>query len=296
MMAAASSGVGSIVVVALVLSVSGCGDDQEPPGGAAAAAKRPQISDERKAAIRQFWAHYRRASDRRVNGDTEAALAAYEQALSFDPDHEDALYYRGNMAMESGRFELAQESWRRLLAVNPKSARAHGQLGALYSAGIPGAPFDLEAAETEVLQAHALNREESGPLLKLGEIALLRGDHALARQRLSAALQTNFRSAGALYLSGYLDWLAGDLPAARERLQAAVEISSGVTYSESASSEGNTRKGSRPLLEGGLRYGAALPARWALLRDWRGPISPDRATAEYENLRDLIADPLATSE
>ena len=293
------------VVITLALALSGCSDDPAPadpapadpaPADPAARPQPAQISAERKAAILQFWVHYRRATDLRVSGKTAAALAAYEQALAFDPEHEDALYYAGNMAMESGRFDLAQQSWRHLLEVNPKSARAHGQLGALYCAGIPGAPFDLDMAETEIQRAHALNRGESGPLLKLGEIALLKGDLALARERLSGALQTNFRSTGARYLSGYLDWVAGDLSSAREHLQAAIELGSGSSYSESVSSEGTTAKGSRPLLEGGLHYGGALPAQWARLSDWNDPVTGERTGAEYERLRTLIASELQPSD
>ncbi len=269
--------------------LAGCGGESTPHAVPSAPAVREQLSDERKAAVRQFWTHYRRATDLRVNGHTAQALEAYEQALSFDPRHEDALYYLGNVSLESGQFEKAQRSWRQLVEINSHSARAHGQLGALYAAGIPGAPFDLDVAETEIMRAHTLNREESGPLEKLGEIAVLKGNHSLARQRLGEAQQINHRSPGARYLIGYLDWLASDMASAREHLQAAIELSSGASYSESASSEGNTSKGSRPLLEGGLRYTAALPAQWARLRDWSGPVTQASVSAEYERLQALIA-------
>ena len=111
-----------IAVCLLILAGYEC-EDQPAPTPAVAPAQGG-LSEEGKAAVRQFWIHYRRATDLRIGGQTAQSLAEYERALEFDPDHEDALYYRGNVALERG----------------PHSARAHGQLGALYASGLPGAP------------------------------------------------------------------------------------------------------------------------------------------------------------
>ena len=129
----------TVIAVCLLILVGYECEDQPAPTPAVAPAQGG-LSEEGKAAVRQFWIHYRRATDLRIVVQTAQSLAEYERALEFDPDHEDALYYRGNVALERGQFEKAQQSWRHLLNVNPHSARAHGQLGALYASGLPGAP------------------------------------------------------------------------------------------------------------------------------------------------------------
>lgn len=128
--------------------------------------------------------------------------------------------------------------------------------------------------------------------MKLGEIALLQGKRSVARERLREAKRTNHRSAGAHYLLGYLDWLARDQFGATDHLRKAVDLSSGASYSESASSEGITSKGARPLLEGGVGYTAGLPSQWARLRDWNGPVTEADADVEYGRLQSVIAQTL----
>ena len=80
-------------------------------------------------------------------------------------------------------------------------------------------PADLDAAEKSLERAHALNPEETGALLVLGEISLLRGDAAKADERLTAACRTNPRAVGGCFLRGYLAWKHGDDAAARKLLE-----------------------------------------------------------------------------
>ena len=133
----------------------------------------------------------------RVAGDEAAALARYDSALALNPDHGDALYHSGSAAFALGDFAAAESRWRRLLAVDASNARAHVQLGVLYSCGLPGAPVDLQRARQEMERALSLNRAETGPQVRLGEIALLQGDPVAAARYLEAARQTNERSVAA---------------------------------------------------------------------------------------------------
>ena len=80
-------------------------------------------------------------------------------------------------------------------------------------------PSDLQAAEESLARAHAINPEETGALLVLGEVALLRGDTRLADERLAAACRTNPKAVGGFFLRGYLAWKRGDNIAATKFLE-----------------------------------------------------------------------------
>lgn len=121
---------------------------------------------------------------------------------------------------------VAEARWQQLLQTDGSNARAHAQLGMLYSCGLPGAPVDLSRARRQIGQALVLNRAETGPQVRLGEIALLQGDEAAASGYLEAERRTNERSV-------------------------AIAAAGGSQTDNSASAEGQTRRGNRPLLESG---------------------------------------------
>lgn len=263
----------------LLLLACGRNDTESDPRPAR---QTPSISDESKARIRRFWQAYQEATRLRVQNAWSEAAPAYRKALELDPRHEDSLYYLGNALFETGEFAGAIDAWQTLLEVNPSSSRAHIQLGILHSCGASGAPFDLDRAEREFTLALGLNQEETGPVLKLGEIALLKGDYARAREHLDAVDRAHARSLEARYLLGYLSWKEGDLSAAQTALQQAVELGRGAPSSHSASSEGETREG-KPLLATGTRSRSSLASFWAALREWDVmSVSPDIATKEYQ--------------
>ncbi|HLZ45703.1 MAG TPA: tetratricopeptide repeat protein, partial [Gemmatimonadales bacterium] len=181
-------------------------------------------------------------------GDVTAARDSYQKALALDPQHEDVLYYLGNMELELGNYRAAEVAWRHLVKVNPASARAHSRLGDLYACPDSGAPWDLARAAAEVDTAAALNREETGPLLKLGEVALLRGDLAAARAQFDAVIATQPRNVEAHYLDGYVTWKRGDRAAAARQYQAARDLAHTPPTIQAAPSEGDTKHGTTPLV------------------------------------------------
>ncbi|MBT4499279.1 MAG: tetratricopeptide repeat protein [Gemmatimonadetes bacterium] len=269
----------------LLLFACGRNDTESPSHPAPQTASIP---DENKTRIRRFWQTYQEATRLRVQSAWSEAVPIYRKALELDPRHEDSLYYLGNALFETGEFTGAIDAWQTLLEVNPTSSRAHIQLGTIYSCGASGAPFDLDRAEREFTLALGLNQEETGPLLKLGEIALLKGDDARARKHLSAVDRAHARSIEARYLLGYLSWKEGDLPAAQTALQHAVEFGRSAPSSPSASSEGETR-GGKPLLATGARPRSPLAPFTAALQEWDGtPVSLDRAEEEYRNLDEAL--------
>ncbi len=168
------------------------------------------ISPADTAGVRRFWTHYRTATRLRLSGRLDAAAAAYEAALALDDRHEDALYYLGNVQRDRGDVAAAEAAWLRLAEINPNSARAYHQLGNLYLCRRTAKELDPVKAEDYFRRALALNKEETGPVLRLGEVALVRGDLDAAADYLAAVLATNHWSVEATFLSGYLAWKQGD--------------------------------------------------------------------------------------
>jgi tetratricopeptide (TPR) repeat protein len=135
-----------------------------------------------------------------------------------NPDHEDALYYRGNSLLELERFAEAGACWEQLVRVAPASSRAWVQLGILHTLSDAGTLLDLEAASDAFETAHRINPEESRPLMLWGEADLAQGKLDAARENLEAAHRMNPRATTALYLSGYIAWKRGDESEAQKLL------------------------------------------------------------------------------
>ena len=242
---------------------------QERPAESSGEVEWSASESQRREAVRRFWHLYKRATELRLRQDWDGAAAAYGEALKLDAEHEDALYYLGNVLFEGGRHDGAISAWEDLVRVNVLSSRAHAQLGAVYSCGAADAPFDLERAEREFKRALEINKEESGPVLKLGEIALLRGAEDRALEYLTAGSRSNFKSVAARYLIGFIQWRSGEERAALESLQRAVELSRGGAVGSSASNEGDTRgPGGQPLLAARTRRKSLLEPHWQALGEW----------------------------
>ena len=280
-----------VLLVGALLTQAGCGDAPPSPP-----AQPPDLrlggtpsstSAAAREGIQQFWRVYRQATTKRIGGDYAGALALFDSALTLQPEHLDALYYSGNAAYELGQFAEAERRWRLELAANAHSARAHAQIGMLYSAALPDAPIDLAIAQRELEAAHSLNRAETGPLVGLGEIALLRGDLVAAARWLAAASTTNTRSVAAVYLRGYLAWTEGEIDAAKRLLATAWHLAGGGPEEVSASAEGQTKAGNRPLLESGNP--SPLSAHWRRLGDETASSEPQvGAAVEYKDFNDTL--------
>jgi tetratricopeptide (TPR) repeat protein len=210
--------------------------------------------------IQDFWALYREATAQRTSRQTQAAAETYSRALALNPDHEDVLYYFGSMRFALGDFAAAESAWRRLIARNPSSARTHSQLGSLYLCLDANAPFRLDSAEAHLHLAHEINGEETGPLLHLGEAALIRGNLATATRYFNEVLGSHAKSAEAHFYAGYIAWKSGDMAAARAAFRLAASAPPPATAG--VPGEGDTRSGSSPMRAEQLRCNqfAALTA------------------------------------
>jgi tetratricopeptide (TPR) repeat protein len=175
-----------------------------PAGGVAADAADPA-----RQRVVSFWDRLNRATDARMRGDLAGAARLYEEALALDPRHEDALYYLGQCRRQLAQPEAARAAFERLVEVNPASARGHLSLGALLASPDPAEPMALAEAERHLRRAHEINGEETGPVVRLGEIALVAGRSAEARRWFESALRMNPKSIEAAFLAGYLAWDEG---------------------------------------------------------------------------------------
>ena len=198
--------------------------------------------------IERFWQLYRAATDHRIRGTPDSAVGAYARALELNPEHEDGLYYMGSVLFELGEFANAEQTWKRLVEINPASARAHSRLGNLYLCYGEWELFDLRAAEAEFQRALEIYKEETGPLLRLGEIALIRGDMTKARYYFDAVTGSNYRSVEAHLLKGYLAWRTGAMADAEALFATAVQHSRPEEPAGGVPGEGDTKQGSRPMV------------------------------------------------
>ena len=195
-----------------------------------------------RAGVEAFWALMREATEQRVAQQPAAALTTYERALVLNPTHADALYYAGSMQLELGAWTAAAAAWHRMIAADPRSARAASQMGSLFLCLDPGAPFSPDSAERYFRRAHEINKENTGPLLSLGEAALLRGNQAEARKQFETVIATHATSAPAHFYLGYLAFKAGDASAASRAFARSQELPAAAVVA-GATNEGDTKTG-----------------------------------------------------
>ena len=201
----------------------------------------PAVASDR-AGVEAFWALMREATAQRVAQQHSAALATYERALALNPTHADALYYSGSMRLELGAWPEAAAAWRSMLAADPRSARASSQLGSLFLCLDPGAPFLPDSAERYFRRAREINRENTGPLLSLGEAALLRGNRAEAQRQFETVLATHAASSPAHFYLGYLAMKSGDATVAEREFARSQELPAAAVVA-GATNEGDTKSG-----------------------------------------------------
>ena len=241
-----------------------------------------------KERVLRFWEIYRAATDQRLAGRTKEAAESYRNALALNDKHEDALYYLGNMCVELGDYKTAEAAWQRLAQANPHSARAHLQLGNLYLNFDQKEFFNLDRAEEEFQQALLINQEETGPVLRLGHVALLRGDLPRAKKYFDAVIATNFKSVEAHFLNGYVAWKIGNALTAETMFQEAIKFSQADKPVQGVLSEGDTKSGRAHTLP-------ETPKRQALFEPYFGDLAeleeasvPQQMPARYGKMEALL--------
>lgn len=165
--------------------------------------------------LSEFWFKQRAAmSAMKVEKNNAKAISLFREALALNQKHEDSRYYLGICLASQNDVVGALAELAELQRLNPQSHRAWQQWG-VFKALCAKSESDLVAAEQALERAHKLNPEETGALLVLGEVALLRGDSSLAHDRLAAVCRMNPKAVAGFFLRGFIAWKAGNDAAAR---------------------------------------------------------------------------------
>jgi tetratricopeptide (TPR) repeat protein len=242
----------------------------EPASASASTSDKPAMGTaEDKARVVEFWSRQRAAMQAtKVEKDNPKAIRLFRAALELQPQHEDTLYYLGQCLAAQGDFDGALAQFQTLTRVNPNSHRGFQQWGIARACSATN-DVQLAEAETALDRAHHLNPEETGALLAMSEVSILRRDWTKADERLAAACQTNSKSVAGLFFRGFLAWRQGEIDRARQFLAAAHEARGGNWKPKGSTSEGDVNR--KQHLES-----SPLARYWAA---WGGDLEPDRAYA-----------------
>ena len=232
----------SLVFFSILLAVS-CSKVPSAESDNPAPDKTDSLTQVKNKGIQNFWTAYRQATKNRFAGLWQEAIDGYTTALEINNLHEDALYYLGNMHLELGEDHQAEESWNKLLQVNPQSSRAHYQLGKLFLNKEATDFFDLERATMEFEKTAEINRDFLQPVLHLGQIFLIKGNYEDSREKLQIILGSDYKNVEALFLLGYMDFRQGDLENALTFFKQAMENSVKLAPIKGVKGEGDTKTG-----------------------------------------------------
>ncbi len=216
-----------------------------------------------------FWQEQRAAMNAlKLEQNLPKAIELFRAALQLNPDHEDSHYYLGQCLAATGDVNGALAQFRELTAINPQSHRGFQQYGRVRACSATS-DSELADAEQALAKAHTLNPEETGALLILGEVTLLRGNFTQAAERLAAACRTNPRAAGGFFLRGFLAWKEGDAARAAALLGEAREALGKDWQPKGATAEGDVKR--RQFTEC-----TPLSRFWG---EWNGSADPNQAYA-----------------
>jgi tetratricopeptide (TPR) repeat protein len=249
----------------------------QPAAASPAAPAANQLSDRDRQIA--FWDKYRAGMHAlKVEQNCGKAIALFREALAYDAAHEDGRYYLGNCLAAQGDIDGALAQYELMTRGNPQSHRGFARWGTLRAITARSA-VDLGRAEHALDQAYRLNPEETGALLSLGEVALMRGRRAVAQQRLASVCQTNPRATGGFFLLGYVRWKQGDAAGAGDLLREARKSLGPEWKPKGATAEGDV------LLKAHTET-TPLSRFW---ESWDGALAPARAYAHLEAYLKTIA-------
>ena len=228
----------SVLILAFIVITVLKNDKTENNGESA-----DEIDVKQRADLNSFWAPYREATTFRIEGDWDKAIEKYEQALKINPEHKDAVYYLGNMYLETGNDLEAEKTWLYLLELNPESSRAHYQLGNLYMNSKVDGLYSLNKAENEFQTTFTINKDFIQPLIQLGQISLFKNDLIESKKYFSIILGSDKKNIPANYLMGYIYWKEGNNSKALNYFSESCKYSLPEELPDGVSNEGDTKDG-----------------------------------------------------
>jgi tetratricopeptide (TPR) repeat protein len=174
--------------------------------------------DDLQARLGLAWCELH-AAERQPRPDFGAARASFLAIARDHPDQESAFAGLGTALLLAGELPAAEEAFRRCLALDPKNAEAHYNLGRVYEA--MGAP-ERAAEHFALVQRERPERVED--LLALARASLAQGDAPRARELVARAQSLDPESAEAAYLAGMCAASAGRAEEALELFARALEL------------------------------------------------------------------------
>ena len=231
-----------LIVISMLVAVS-CSKVPSDESESTTTNKTDSLILAKNKDIKNFWGVYRQATKNRFAGLWQAAIDGYTVALEINGEHRDALYYIGNMYLELGEYQKAEESWHKLLQVIPLSSRAHYQLGKLYLNKDAIKFFDLERATIEFQKTAEINKDFLQPILHLGQISLIEGNYKDSREKLQTILGSDYKNVEVFFLLGYMDFMQGEIEKALTNFNKAREFSVKQAPIKGVKGEGDTKTG-----------------------------------------------------
>lgn len=215
----------SLSAVVGVALLSGCATTSGRPGAAPAArdgtlySGQPEVVFATEFPVESADDALARATAAVNEGDLDRALYYYAQAANLAPEDPAAYNMIGAIYERKGNTALAGRAYARAIAVDPDNAVALQGLGVAYfdSREIELAQSTLQRAvdyDAKLWRAHNV----------LGVIADTHGEHVLATEHFTSALEIRGDEASILNNRGYSNYLAGNFDAAEKDFLDALAI------------------------------------------------------------------------
>ncbi|KAB8333292.1 tetratricopeptide repeat protein [Scytonema tolypothrichoides VB-61278] len=195
-------------------------------------------------------------------GNLDAAVESYQQALRVKPDYAEAHYNLGNALQKQGKLEAAIEAYQQTLKIKPEISEAHNNLGTVLQK-----QGKLDAAVESYQQAISLKPDYAEAHYNLGNIFLQQGKLDAASKAYQQTLNIKPNNAHAHHNLGNALKLQGKLDAAVKSYQQAISLNP--NYAEVHQNLGNA------LYEQG-NLEAAIESYHQALR-----LNPDFAPAKF---------------
>ena len=90
-------------------------------------------TDERKNSRISSYKWYKSYCGDSQPGKADEAIAAYQTAISIDPNYTPAHYNLGNAYQQQGKYDLAIDSYKKAIAINPNYTQAHYHFARIYA-------------------------------------------------------------------------------------------------------------------------------------------------------------------
>jgi tetratricopeptide (TPR) repeat protein len=171
----------------------------------------------------------RRASERRIHGDLEGALAEYDKALAADPRSAEIHVKRGGVRRAKGDLEGALADYDAAYALDPASVRNDRFVAEAFSdrGNVRTARLDMDGALADFNRAIFCYQGNPDFYLKRGQARLINGDYkgAVADLDNGLALKPDDKLASIAYaVRGYARIQQHDEDAARKDFDQSVKL------------------------------------------------------------------------